>query len=189
MFQTLEQKVDEQPKNKKKMAFSSKLLLTGGAVTGAVYMTGRRIWGYFYPPSFKKYFAVAAMALTILAVKNCSNINVGIKNAYDNTKKTIELRVDRSEEVKELRERVVELLTVKTGFENQEKREYKVLEDAKKYITELEKKHFNTRHSKRKGPLDMIKDNPPDAAFQQYLIHNKAYNSIMHKLDKLIRGD
>jgi hypothetical protein len=98
---------ESRPK-KRKLSIGSKLLLAGGAIAGAGYMMGKKVWKYFYPPSFKRYFAVLALSLTMLGVKNCNAINNELKNFYNGTRKTIELRVSRETQVKSLETRLEE---------------------------------------------------------------------------------
>jgi hypothetical protein len=63
------------------------------------------------------------------------------------------------------------------------------LKEAREYITDTEKKYFNTKNFRKKGPFGMIKDNPPDEAFQHYLLHNKGYNKIINKIDENLGKD
>lgn len=102
----------EQRIQKKKMRLGTKLLIAGGLLAGAAYLTGRRVWNYFYPPTFKRYLAVATMAIAFLGVRNCDIINTEIRDFYNKTRKTSEIRIDKTEQMNELESRIKELTTI-----------------------------------------------------------------------------
>jgi len=175
--------------NKNKMGFGTKLLIAGVALGGASYLLGRKIWNYFYPPSLKRYVAVSCMVLAFWGLRNWGVVSRELGNMYYGAKQAIEQRIDRTVQVKKLETRIRELTTINTYFKESNTRKALVLTNAKEYINNLELKYFNTKYKKRKGPFGIFKDKPPGEAFQEYLIHNKEYNSIMYEIDKELKHD
>jgi regulator of replication initiation timing len=209
----LQQEQGHEQKSQRKRGTGAKLFMGAAAVGTGAYYAGRKIWKHFYPPTFKKYFATAVMATTLLCVKNCATINKGISSTYHEITNSITTRIERTPRINSLEVRVAELMAsnkllekdnnelreslekktyaVQTELEKQLKEKKSVLDDTKKYIIELEKDYFNYKNSikadpKKAGRLIQVKA-PPKAAFQDFLLHKKDYNVIVYKIDKALQ--
>ncbi len=202
----------EQKTSRRKTGLGTKLAIGAAAVGTVAYYSVRRIWGHFYPPTFKKYFAMAVMGSTLLCVKNCGTISNKLDTAYKGVSKSIALRIERAPQIKSLEARIDEFIASNNALEERndelkesmEKKGYalkadmekqidekeSVLTNAKKYIIELEREHFNFKnsikaHPKKPGKLVQGKA-PAKEAFQDYLLHKKDYNAMIYKIDKAI---
>jgi|GEM_PF-6564533 len=84
-----EPKQEQQDKcqyKKNKMGVGTKAILTTGIMGGAVYLTSKKIWNYFYPPSFKRYFAVLALGTTFYGVSHCDKTAKFVGDAFSGVK-------------------------------------------------------------------------------------------------------
>jgi hypothetical protein len=171
------------------MSTGSKMLLGTGFALGASYFAVKKVKAYFFPPSLKKYIAIGAFAFTLFCVRNCSTINQGISNAYHGITKSIELRVDRTNQLSSLESKLEELRIQNTLLEDKNLEKSLLLKDSKKYINKLELEHFNYQYTKKKGPFNLLKDKPSKGAFADYLLHKEAYSSLIYKINKSVEGE
>ena len=129
--QDLEQKVEQEPAKeptvleprviyvKKKGGFGKKLLLgTGLILAGTAWAANearKRIWKFFYPPTAKRYFAVAAMAATFYGATHCNDVSKGANTIYNNAKKQLSIVEYQNKQIKTLNQMLEEK---SKGFEN-----------------------------------------------------------------------
>jgi hypothetical protein len=197
---------------RRKTSLGTKVAVGTAAAGTAAYLGVRRIWSHFYPPTFKKYFAMAVMASALLCIKNCGTVSNKLDAAYHGVSKSISLRIERAPQMKSLEARIDELVAENNSLrqqsqearESMEKKGYalkadlekqigskgSVLADAKKYIISLEREYFNYKASTKadpKKPGKLIQLSAPSKeAFQDFLLHKKDYNAMTYKIDKEI---
>ena len=181
MLTGLEQKLGSQEYKKKKMGFGSKTLITGGTIAGATYLTGKKMWNYFYPPSLKRYFAAATMFLCFYGVTHPGTVRKSISGFFTGTRNVMVRRIDRTQKLEQYEKLVKEVISANKELKYQYKEKDKALEKAREYISELEEEAFNARSTLRENNMGLRK--PPKEAFLNYLLHDKDYNAIVYKID------
>ncbi len=117
---TLEAMVNQpavnQPKRSKKGTYA--LIGLGGLVALGIY-TSKKIWNYFYPPTFKRYFAAAAMLGALYSVTHCNKVNNFIDDVVDKTKKNVSVV---SYQNKQLKNKNGKITTLKNEKDTLQKR-------------------------------------------------------------------
>lgn len=184
MISGLEEKLKNQEKKKSKMGFGSKTLIAGGTLAGAAYLTGKKIWNYFYPPSLKRYVAAGTMFLCFYGVTHPGTMSKSISSFFTGTKDVVVRRIDGTQKLEHYEGIIKEVIEANKELKYQQKEKDKVLEKAKEYITDLEQEAFNAKSTLREKNIGVRK--PPKEAFLNYLLHDKDYNSIVYKIDSAI---
>jgi len=97
----------------KKSGLGKKFLIgTGITLAGTLIAANearKRIWKFFNPPSFKKYFALAAMAVTFYGATHCNDVSKGANTIYNKAKEQVSIVNYKNEQIKTLNQRLEEL--------------------------------------------------------------------------------
>ena len=100
------QPVVKQPKRSKKGTYA--LIGLGGLVALGVY-TSKKIWNYFYPPTFKRYFAAATMLGIFYSVTHCNKVTTFIEDVADKTKEKVSVVGYQQKKLKNRNEKITTL--------------------------------------------------------------------------------
>ncbi|HHE36581.1 MAG TPA: hypothetical protein ENL16_02080 [Candidatus Woesearchaeota archaeon] len=131
--------VPQHPSNKK-MSMGTKALIGMGALTLGVYTISKKMWKLVYPPTFKKYLAIATIGLMTYSATHCNSVTVGAARIYnEKVRPVISLTVHQQKKIRSLEERL--------------KHSKKELEEKEKHILDLSKE-LNELKELRKKPAE-----------------------------------
>ncbi|MBU1198750.1 MAG: L,D-transpeptidase [Nanoarchaeota archaeon] len=107
-MEDLEQKIN-QPTGPRKMSVGTKALIGVGALAGGAYLVTKKVSKLFFPPSLKKYTAIAFMGLALYSFTHLNSVGKWVGDTYQNLSKKTSIVVHQSKKIDSLNDRIKEL--------------------------------------------------------------------------------